>query len=93
MQAILQRYPMIKVYCKPISTGLDDYKKSFKLKEDAPLIIENYRPEMRIGAFEVLLCKMNEGNRTIEQLHSKLNSRVWPNINAILVKIGNSLYN
>ena len=89
MQAILQRYPMIKVYCKPINTGLDDYKKSFRLTEDSPLTIESYRPEMRIGAFEVQLCKVNEAKKSVKLLHSKLNSRMWPNINSILLKIGN----
>jgi hypothetical protein len=80
---------MIKVYCKPVNTGLDDYKKSFRLTENSPLTIESYRSEMRIGAFEVQLCKVNEGQKAIELLHSKLNSRVWPNINTILLKIGN----
>lgn len=87
MQAILQRFPMVKVYCKPISTGVEDYKKSFRLKEDSPLTIESYRPEMRIGAFEVQLCKAEEGKKTVELLHSKLGSRVWPRINSILNRI------
>jgi len=87
MQAIIQRFPMIKVYCKPISTGIEDYKKSFRLTEDSPLTIESYRPEMRIGAFEVQLCRMRGGEKSIKLLHSKLNSRVWPKINSILLKI------
>lgn len=93
MQAILQRFPMIKVYCKPISTGVEDYKKSFRLTQDSPLTIESYRPEMRIGAFEVQLCKVEEEKKTIKILHSKLNSRVWPRINSILAKIGIELLN
>jgi hypothetical protein len=52
------------------------------------LTIETYRPEIRIGAFEVQLCKMEEGKKSIELLHSKLDSRVWPKINNIHKKIG-----
>ena len=78
---------MIKVYCKPINTGVEDYQKPFKLNDQAPLTIETYRPEMRIGAFEVQLCKKKDGKTKIEQLHSKLNTRMWPNINVVLSKI------
>ncbi len=90
-QAILLRYPMVKVYCKPITTTVEDFQKSIRVTrkstDQRSLIIDNYRPEMRIGAFEVQICKKIDGQRKQELLHSKLATRVWPNIGAVLNKI------
>ncbi len=86
------RYPMVKVYCKPITDSVEDFVKSFPINRNATdqrsLIIESHRPEMRIGAFEVQLCIKVHGELKIELLHSKLATRVWPQVGAILNKIG-----
>ncbi len=86
------RYPIVKVYCKPISDSVEDFQKSFTLNKKATdqksLIIENHRPEMRIGAFEIQLCARVRGELQTEMLHSKLATRAWPHIGAVLNKIG-----
>ena len=88
---------MVKVYCKPITAALEDFQKIIKLSrkstDQRALIIDNYRPEMRIGAFEVQICKKVDGSLKQELLHSKLASRVWPNVGVILNKIGTIPYN
>lgn len=91
-QAILCRYPIVRVTCKPISNSVEDFQKAIvahKSKGDQrDLIIENHRPEMRIGAFEVQLFTREKNEVKMEVLHSKLESRVWPNIGSVLGKIG-----
>jgi hypothetical protein len=82
---------MVKVYCKPISNSVEDFQKSIMLSkkgnEQRSLIIDNYRPEMRIGAFEIQLCTKTKGELKIDLLHSKLATRTWPNIGAVLNRI------
>jgi hypothetical protein len=91
-QAILLRYPMIKVNCKPITTTAADFQKLIPIDRKKPdphaLIIDYHRPELRIGAFEVQLCARSQTGLRQEVLHSKLATRLWPNINSILEKIG-----
>ena len=83
---------MVKVYCKPITNCVEDFQKSItvsKRSEDQKeLIIDNHRPEMRIGAFEVQLCSKTSNQIKEELLHSKLATKVWPNIGTVLNKIG-----
>lgn len=83
---------MIKVYCKPITTTVEDFNKNISISRKSTdakqLIIDNYRPEMKIGAFEVIICKKINGQPKQELLHSKLETRVWPNIGSILNRIG-----
>jgi hypothetical protein len=82
---------MVKVSCKPITSTAEDYQKQIivdrKNPEPRALILDNYRPDNRIGAFEVQLCTKVDRNFTQELLHSKLNSRKWPTIRNILEKI------
>lgn len=86
-QAIISRYPMVKVNCKPITSSTEQYKAQIYLNRKKPepnsLNLDKYRPEMRIGAFEVQLFS-KRGNAI---LHSKLASRMWPNVKTILDKI------
>lgn len=83
---------MVKVYCKPINTCAEDFQKSITFGRNPhdmkSLVIDNYRPELRIGAFEVQLCKRANKELKQELLHSKLETKMWPNIGAILNKIG-----
>lgn len=82
---------MVKVSCKPITSTAEDYQKQIivdrKNPEPRALILDNYRPENKIGAFEVQLCAKVNHNLTQEILHSKLASRKWPAIRSILEKI------
>ena len=95
-QAILLKYPIIRVYCKPISTNLEGFIQMIKFNKEKSAEnvyrIENYRPEMRLGAFEVQLYKKAKGEIITEFLHSKLNTRIWPSINAIINKIGSTFF-
>ncbi len=90
-QAILLRYPTVRVSCKPITNTVEDYMRSFSVDRRNPdqksLIIDNHRPVLRIGAFEVLLCTRVKGELRQDLLHSKLASRIWPSIGVILGKI------
>jgi hypothetical protein len=55
-QLILHRYPMTNVYTKPIINSIDSNSSSINLKranERDALKIEMYRPQLRVGAFEV----------------------------------------
>lgn len=90
-QAILLKYPMIRVCCKPITTNSEDFMRSIKVDKinEQKICIENFRPEMRLGAFEIQLCKKVKGEIIQELLHSKLQTRYWPNVNVILNRIGN----
>jgi hypothetical protein len=89
-QAILLRYPIVKVNCKPITNSVEDFQKSIPIGKSADkkdLIIENHRPALRIGAFEVVLTTKKNRETKQELLHSKLESKRWPNIGAILNRI------
>ena len=83
---------MIKVYCKLVTITAEDFKnssKKIKKNDKEPLIsIDDLRPEMRVGAFEVQLYRKVEGKEEKKILHSKLSTRRWPNINEVLTKIG-----
>lgn len=82
---------MVKVTCKPITCSTDEYQKAIRLDRKHPephaLVLDNYRPDNRIGAFEVQLCAKKGNEFTQELLHSKLKSRLWPSIKSILDKI------
>jgi len=90
-QAILSRFPIVKVYCKPITSSIDEFKKKISLNRNKPeqssLIVDNYRPVLRIGAFEVQLFTRIRNELHQNLLHSKLLTRTWPNINSVLDKI------
>jgi hypothetical protein len=82
---------MVKVACKPITCTAEEYQKEIHLDRKHPepraLVLDNYRPENRIGAFEVQLCAKVKNELTQELLHSKLKTKHWPNIKSILDKI------
>ena len=84
---------MIKVSCKPLSTGAEDYMKTIPVTrrqaDDKSLIIDNHRPALRTGAFEVELCTRVNGELKQELFHSKLESKTWPNMGVILGMICN----
>ena len=88
-QLILMNFPMIKVYSKQVSSGTEEFRKSIKIKpgNSSALFIENYRPELRLGAFEVQLYKKSHDKTIHELLHSKLNTLAWPNLKNIIYKI------
>ena len=77
--ALLLRFPFIKVYLKPIDTDIvknEDNKKNN--------IIDDRFKEVRIGAMEVLLCTKINGKKDTFQLFSKLQSHQWPSISKLL---------
>lgn len=83
---------MIRVYCKPIATSTEDFMKKITINKDPntrpSFLIDDYRSQLRLGAFEVQLCKKIQGEIVPTLLHSKLQTRFWPNINVILNRIG-----
>ena len=88
-KCILLRFPFIKVLLKPIDT-------STNLKINLPKISNGNNLEkkynIRIGAFEVILCYKQKGNNTAKELlYSKLEKKKFPLIMNILEKIVNYL--
>ena len=61
--AIIKRYPYIKVYIKPINISIKDTQKQFSFSKfnihNPPttdkLLVDYHRTPMKIGAFEVIL--------------------------------------
>jgi hypothetical protein len=82
--AIILRFPFIKVYLKPIDT--DIFKNEEKIDKKNYIIDEKYK-EVRIGAMEVLLCKKLNGVKETSQLFSKLQTHQWPSIGKLLDSI------
>lgn len=93
-QAVLLKYPMVRVYCKPVAITKEDFMQQIGINRDPSVktscFVEDYRPQMRLGAFEVQVCRKVRGEVVAELLHSKLQSRYWPNISVVLQKIGTS---
>ena len=66
-QAIMLRYPMIKVFSKPIVNTPEDSQKGIKVPKKGEmnaLSIDHYRPQMRIGAFEVFITHTHTHTHT-----------------------------
>ena len=96
-KCILLRFPFIKVILKPIDTDIlkgDIYKLPKVNKEKAPekKYVNDKFKDVRIGAFEVQICfkKKGEDLKTV-LLHSKLQSKQFPEITKVLDKIVNYL--
>ena len=76
--------------CKPINLNLKEIQKPFKIGQPAKvqkgnLIIDNYRENMKLGAFEVqLYSKISDVREENVFLHSKIKDGTWPNIEDIL---------
>jgi len=85
---------MVKVTSKPIADALDGYLKTIpvgkrSILDNNSLIIDFHRPQMRVGAFEIVLAIKHRGELKEEVIHSKLKTRLWPNIDYVLSKIAN----
>ena len=88
---INERFPFIKVLLKPIDV---DIVKNMEV--DLPKVgknggqyintksVNSYFKECRIGAFEIYIVKYN---KTIKLVHSKLNTKKFPNVDDVLDKI------
>ena len=82
-KCILLRFPFIKVILKPIDTG------NFKLRLPKVNNGGNIgKFDIRIGAFEVILCYKKQGNELMKELlFSKLEKKKFPLITKILDRI------
>jgi len=87
------KFPYIQVYLKPIMDVINEYKnpivfqkKLAQLSQD-DLNIDNYRPELRLGAFEVQLATKENNKLSISLIYSKLRSKQWPILNSILREV------
>ena len=87
-KCILLRFPFIKVILKPIDTDILKGKLP-KIKENGEKIFINDKfKDVRIGAFEVQICFKKNGEELKKALlHSKLQTKQFPQINKILDKI------
>ena len=93
-KCILLRFPFIKVILKPIDTDILKEEK-YKLPKvdlkgnfEKQIIINDKFKDVRIGAFEVQICfKKNGGELKKALLHSKLETKQFPQILRILDKI------
>ena len=84
-KCILLRFPFIKVLLKPIDTSINVKIKLPKINNGSKL---DNKFNIRIGAFEVILCYKKKGNNTIKELlYSKLKKKKFPLIMKILDKI------
>ena len=96
-KCIVLRFPFIKVILKPIDTDIlkgDIYKlpKVNKEKGSEKKYINDKFKDVRIGAFEVQICfKKNGEDLKAVLLHSKLQSKQFPEITKVLDKIVNYL--
>ena len=96
-KCILIRFPFIKVLLKPIETDIlkeEHYKLpkvDLKGNSEQKYVNDKFK-DVRIGAFEIQLCFKKDGNdKVITLLHSKLQTKQFPEINKILDKIVNYL--
>ena len=96
-KCILLRFPFISVLLKPIDTDIvksdwhkvkkdDNSDKKNSTKIPMYYINDQFK-EVRIGAFEVQLCLKTDNQTKVIVLHSKLETKQWPKIDAILNKI------
>ena len=95
-KCILLRFPFISVLLKPIDTDIvkSEWHKGKKMdnldkkqKKPSMFYINDQFKEVRIGAFEVQLCLKTDNQTKVFVLHSKLETKQWPKIDAILNKI------
>ena len=90
---IVGKYPYIKVLLKPIKEMVQAFKNPFKIRLKTKkltmddLNIDKYRPELRLGAFEIQICTMKDGRSKVDILFSKLKTHKWPSTYFILDKI------
>ena len=92
-KCIILRFPFIKVILKPIDTDILKEEK-YKLPKvdnkgnsEARFVNDKFK-DVRIGAFEVQICFKKNGEETkTALLHSKLQSKQFPEISKILDKI------
>ena len=98
-KCILLRFPFISVLLKPIDTDIvkSEWHKGKKMdnldnldkkqKKPSMFYINDQFKEVRIGAFEVQLCLKTDNQTKVFVLHSKLETKQWPKIDAVLNKI------
>ena len=96
-KCILIRFPFIKVLLKPIETDIlkEEHYKLPKVdlqgNSEQKYVNDKFK-DVRIGAFEIQLCFKKDGNdKVITLLHSKLQTKQFPEINKVLDKIVNYL--
>ena len=92
-KCILLRFPFIKVILKPIDTDIlkgEKYKLpkvDYKGNSEKKFVNDKFK-DVRIGAFEVQICfKKNGEDLKMALLHSKLQTKQFPEIIKILDKI------
>ena len=92
-KCILLRFPFIKVILKPIDTDIlkeEKYKLpkvDLKGNSEKKFVNDKFK-DVRIGAFEVQICfKKNGEDLKMALLHSKLQTKQFPDILKILDKI------
>ena len=100
-QKIIQtRFPFIKVVLKPIDvdivknekTPLPKIKKNGGAYEGNKPLNDRFN-QCRIGAFEIQISKRDKNNNNIDTrlIHSKLQTKVFPKVNNVLLKISSFL--
>jgi hypothetical protein len=86
-KCILIRFPFIRVLLKPISTEIcKESSHANSIVSKSKIIDEKYN-DVRIGAMEIQMCKMVQGKKSINILHSKLKSGKWPSVSNVLNSI------
>ena len=96
-KCILLRFPFIKVILKPIETDIlkqEHYKlpKVDLFGNSEKKYVNDKFKDVRIGAFEIQICYKKVGTETKKALlHSKLQTKQFPEITKILDKIVNYL--
>ena len=100
-QKIIQtRFPFIKVVLKPIDvdivknekTPLPKIKKNGGAYEGNKPLNDRFN-QCRIGAFEIQISKRDKNNNNIDTrlIHSKLQTKFFPKVNNVLLKISSFL--
>ena len=98
-KCILLRFPFIKVILKPIETDIlkEEHYKLPKVdlfgNSEKKYVNDKFK-DVRIGAFEIQICFKKDGSETkTALLHSKLQTKQFPEITKVLDKIVNYLPN
>ena len=98
-KCILLRFPFIKVILKPIETDIlkEEHYKLPKVdlfgNTEKKFVNDKFK-DVRIGAFEIQICFRKDGSETkTALLHSKLQTKQFPEITKILDKIVSYLPN
>ena len=98
-KCILLRFPFIKVILKPIETDIlkEEHYKLPKVdlfgNTEKKFVNDKFK-DVRIGAFEIQICFRKDGSETKKALlHSKLQTKQFPEITKILDKIVSFLPN